>query len=136
MPEIQTTDVEKETCGMCQSVEDELKKLNSESFQAEDNASREPLGRILADDFRIARSNYVIEDKPTMLNRVTADASRRKRDVHDENVNVYGDGAVVTSRVTLKEESGEVVGRFWNTKVFVMREGEWKCLVWQVARIP
>lgn len=119
-----------------QSVEDELRKLNRESFQAEDDAKREPLEHILADDFRIVRSNYVIEDKPTMLSRIAADTSRRKREVDDDNVKVYEDSAVVTSRVTLKETSGEMVGRFWNTKVFVRREGQWKCLVWQVVRIP
>lgn len=35
---------------MYQSVEDELRKLNRESFQAEDDAKREPLEHILADD--------------------------------------------------------------------------------------
>jgi hypothetical protein len=121
---------------MYQSVEDELRKLNRESFQAEDDANREPLEHILADDFRIVRSNYVIEEKPTMLSRVAADTSRRKREVDDDNVKVYEDSAVVTSRVTLKETSGEIVGHFWNTKVFVRREGQWKCLIWQVVRIP
>jgi hypothetical protein len=121
---------------MYQSVEDELRKLNRESFQAEDDAKREPLEHILADDFRIVRSNYVIEDKPKMLSRVAADSSGRKREVDDENINVYEDSAVVTSRVTLKEASSEIVGRFWNTKVFVRREGQWKCLIWQVVPIP
>ena len=118
------------------TIEDELRKLNRESFQAEDDANREPLERILADDFRIVRSNYVIEDKPTMLKRVAADTSRRKREVDDENVKVYGGSALVTSRVTLKEASGEIFGHFWNTKVFVKRAGEWKCPVWQVTPIP
>jgi hypothetical protein len=121
---------------MHQSVEDELRKLNRESFQAEDNANRDPLEHILADDFRIVRSNYEIEDKPTMLRRVAADTSRRKREVDHDNIKVYGDSAVVTSRVTLKEASSDIVGRFWNTKVLVRREGQWKCLVWQVVRIP
>jgi hypothetical protein len=123
---------------MYQSVEDELRKLNRDSFQAEDSAKREPLERILADDdFRIVRSNYVIEDKPAMLCRVAADTSCRKREVDDDNVKVYEDNsAVVTSRVTLKETGGEIVGRFWNTKVFARREGQWKCIIWQVARIP
>jgi hypothetical protein len=121
---------------MDQSVENELRKLNRESFQAEDDANREPLERILADDFRIVRSNYVIEDKPTMLSRVADDNSRRKREVDDDSVKVYEHSAVVPSRVTLKESSGEIVGRFWNTKIFAMRDGQWKCLVWQVTRIP
>jgi hypothetical protein len=120
-----------------QSVEDELRKLNRESFQAEDGAKREPLEHILADDdFRIVRSNYMIEDKPTMLSRVAADSSGRKREVDDENVKVYEDSSVVTSRVTLKETSGEIVGRFWNTKMFARRKGQWKCILWQVAQIP
>jgi hypothetical protein len=121
---------------MHQSIEDELRKLNRESFQAEDDHSREGLEPILADDFRIVRSNFIMEDKPAMLCRVAADTSHRRREVDAEEVKVYGDSAVVTCRVTLKEESGKIFGYFWNTKVFVRREKDWKCIVWQVARIP
>lgn len=97
-----------------------------------------PLERILADDFRIIRSNLIIEDKPAMLCRVATDASHRKREVDNksEEVKIFGDSAIVTCRITLKEEDGEIVGHFWNTKVFVRQEEDWKCLVWQVARIP
>jgi hypothetical protein len=76
--------LKKKDIDMHQSVEDELAKLNRELFQAEDNANTDPLEHILADDFRIVRSNYVIEDKPTMLSRVAADTSRRKREVDDD----------------------------------------------------
>lgn len=115
----------------------ELKKLNRDTFKAEDDANREPLERILADDFRIIRSNLIIEDKPAMLCRVAADTSQRKREVDDESedVKIYGDSAVITCLITLKEKNGDVVGRFWNTKVFGRREGAWRCLVWQVVRI-
>jgi hypothetical protein len=41
----------------------------------------------------------------------------------------------VTSRVTLKEKSGEVVGRYWNTKVFAQGKPNWQCIAWQVATI-
>lgn len=121
---------------MNQSIEDTLKKLNKESFQAEDDHSRNALVPILADDFKIVRSNFILEDKPAMLCRVAADPSRRKREVDDEEVKVYGDSAVVTCRVTLKEENGDIFGYFWNTKVFVKQEKDWKCVVWQVARVP
>jgi hypothetical protein len=121
---------------MDQSVENKLRELNMESFQAEDAAKVEPLQRILADDFKIVRSNYVIEDKPTMLSRVAADTSGRKRKIDDDSVNLYEDSAVVVSRVTLIESNGEIFGRFWNTKVFVRLQGQWKCLIWQVARLP
>ena len=114
-----------------------MKELNRETFQAEDAADRESLERILTDDFRIIRSNLIIEDKPAMLCRVAADASGRKRELDDESesVKIYEDSAVVTCRIMLKEKDGKIVGHFWNTNVFVKREEEWRCVVWQVARI-
>lgn len=115
-----------------------LIKLNRDTFKAEDDANSELLERIMADEFRIIRSNLIIEDKPAMLCRVAADTSQRIREVDNESeeVRIFGDSAVVTCRITLKEEGGEVFGQFWNTKVFVNREGEWKCVVWQVAKLP
>jgi hypothetical protein len=118
-------------------MENELKKLNRDSFQAEDDANRELLEQILADDFRIFRSNLTIEDKQTMLNRVAADTSQRKREIDEESeiVKVFGNTAVVCCRLILKEKDDTVVGHFWNTKLFGRSGEEWKCVVWQVARL-
>jgi hypothetical protein len=117
------------------SDEQVLHDRNRQSFEAENDHSREALEPILADDFKIIRSNWLIDDKQGMLSRVHCDTSRRTRRVVEESIKVYGDSAVVTSRVRLEEE-GRETQYFWNTKVFVKRDGQWQCVVWQVARIP
>jgi Domain of unknown function (DUF4440) len=114
----------------------ELLDLNRRSFKAEDEHSEEKLGPILAGDFRIVRANWQTEGKEQMLDRIASDTSEKVREIDEENVKIYGDSAVVTSRVTLKEKSGGVVGYYWNTKVFAKREGRWQCTAWQVAMIP
>lgn len=121
--------------GAQQRDEKMLAELNERSVQAENKASREELEPILADDITIIRSTGVIEDKQRMLERVASYKSGRIREIEEANVSVYGDSAVVTSRIALREPGGEISGRFWNTKVFVKREGGWRCVTWQVTRI-
>lgn len=118
---------------MHESVEGALLDVNRRSFRAEDEHSREQLSTILHDDFEIVRANGTVEDRETMLGRIAADASGRTRGVDEERVRVFGDAAVVRSRVTLKESNGDVVGRFWNTKTFVRSDGDWRCVAWQVT---
>jgi len=129
------TPLHSEETTMSEDAETELRRLNRESFRAEDQRAAERLGPILADDFRIVRATYAVEDKATMLARIAADTSGRRREVSDEQVQLYGDSAVVTSLVTLREPTGEVVGHFWNTKLFVRGGAGWQCAIWQVARI-
>ena len=121
--------------GAQQRDEKMLAELNERSVQAENKASREELEPILADDITIIRSTGVIEDKQRMLERVASYKSGRIREIEEANVSVYGDSAVVTSRIALREPGGEISGRFWNTLVFVKREGGWRCVTWQVTRI-
>ncbi|HEX2051190.1 MAG TPA: nuclear transport factor 2 family protein [Actinomycetota bacterium] len=113
-----------------------LLDLNSRSFLAEDEHSREQLSLILHDDFEIVRANGTVEDRETMLARIAADTSDRTREIDEERVRVFRNAAVVRSRVTLKESNGDVVGRFWNTKTFVRSGDEWRCVAWQVTAAP
>ena len=115
--------------------EGQLSELNRKTFAAEDHASRDELGPELTDDFKIARGNWEIEGKEQMLTRVAADTSGRTRTIDEESVRIWETSAVVTSRVTVLERDGSVVGRFWNTKVCVKQGADWKCRAWQVARI-
>jgi hypothetical protein len=116
--------------------EQKVLRLNTATFAAEDNASRDALESWLTDDFQIARGNWTIETKDQMLKRIGSDTSGRKRAVSDESVKVWPDGAVVTSTVTLTEPDGRLVGVFWNTKVCVRQGSDWKCSAWQVVRLP
>ncbi|HEX2051193.1 MAG TPA: nuclear transport factor 2 family protein [Actinomycetota bacterium] len=115
---------------------DALLDLNGRSFRAEDEHSRDQLSAILHDDFEIVRANGTVEDRATMLARIAADTSGGTRGVDEERVRVFGDAAVVRSRVTLTESDGDVVGRFWNTKTFVRSGDEWRCVAWHVTAAP
>jgi hypothetical protein len=113
-----------------------LSELNRKTFAAEDHSSRDELAPHLTDDFKVARGNWEIENKEQMLTRVAADKSGRTRRIDEESVHIWDTSGVVTSRLTLLERDGTAVGRFWNTKVCVKQGDGWKCLAWQVARIP
>ena len=44
---------------------------------------------------------------------------------------LYGDCAVFTCRVTTaRSPDGRPGGRFWNTRLFVRENGQWRCLTW------
>ena len=109
-----------------------LMELNNSSFQAEEDGNSELLASLLTEDFKIVRSNFRISDRQTMLDEVPANA-RRGRAIDEVRVTIYGTSAVVTSHLTIRNE--DATNHFWNTKVFVKQDGEWRCHVWQVARL-
>ncbi len=115
--------------------EDDLRKLNRDTFAAEDHASRSEMAPCLDAMFKIARSTWAVQDREQMLEQLEKDASRRTRIIDEETIRTWGDTAVVTCRVTLREPGGEIVGYFWNTKVCRRREHGWICTAWLVAKL-
>ena len=111
-----------------QSAEDHVADLNCRSFAAENNprTARHVLTPLLADDFYIERGGGAMQDKEAMLQATEDDATRRVRSIEDEardvSVRVYGTGAVARTLVTVHEANNALVGRFWNSKVFVAQE--------------
>ena len=115
--------------------EEDLRRLNHETFAAEDHGSRSEMAPWLDETFKIARSTWVVQDKVQALEQVGKDTSPRTREVDEEAVRVWGDTGIVTCRVTLRDPGGGLVGHFWNTKVCQRREGGWTCTAWLVARL-
>ena len=115
--------------------EEALRKLNRETFAAEDHASRSEAAPWLDDTFKIARSTWVVQDKDHYLDQVAGDTSRRTRQIDEEAIQIWNDTGVVTCRLILREPDGALVGYFWNTKVCQRRKGGWACTAWQVARL-
>ena len=120
------------------SVEDAVANLNRQSFEAENHPPTAAAGLdpILDDEFYIVRARGVLQAKQEMMGEAANDSSGRKRRFNDEDVDIriYGDAAVVRTCVAVHEPTGEVRGHFWNTKVLVLREGQWKCVAWHVTR--
>ncbi len=52
-------------------------------------------------------------------------------------VRVYDDMAVITFRlVGTRHAEPPTVVRFYNTGVFLLRDGEWRAIAWQATKIP
>ncbi len=108
--------------------------LNRQSFRAEDRRDRAMLEPVLHEAFRIDRSNGVQQDKTVMLEGL-AKSPPGQRVILREVIEVVGSGSVVASTLIRYHEANELVGEFWNTKVFVRSGSDWRCRSWQVARV-
>jgi hypothetical protein len=120
----------------------DLKQVNADTFTAEsmrkiDNEDWDKyLWKVLADDFRIKRSNPAIlpQDKHQMIAHIRYGADTRERNFSDPDVKVFEDGeyGVVTSVVTLEGQTD----RFHNLKVFARQpSGDWQCVYWRVTKL-
>ena len=116
--------------------EAEVQGLNQDSFRAEDDpeTAKSILDTLLSSDFYIVRARGVIQDKQQMIDHAAGDTSGRLRRLEEVDVRVYGDTGVARTLLTLLEPTGEEVGRYWNTKVFVRQEPGWKCVAWHVTQ--
>lgn len=89
---------------------------------------------ILDEEFWIVCSKGVRQDKEQMLEGL-ASAAEGRRVTRKELLEPYGSDSAVAMTLISYYDGGTFVGDFWNTKVFVRNGGEWRCKVWQVARI-
>jgi ketosteroid isomerase-like protein len=97
------------------------------------------INRLLADDYLGINPNGTLETKADAL------AQRRSGTVKISSieptslkVRVYGDTAVVTSRVDVQGMDGDrdISGRYHYTRVYSRRDGEWKIVSFEASRIP
>jgi ketosteroid isomerase-like protein len=97
------------------------------------------LDRLLADDYLGITANGTLETKADAL------AIRRSGTVKisalqpkDMKIHVYGDTAVVTSRVDLTGTSGDrdISGLYHYTRVYNLRDGQWKVVSFEASRLP
>jgi ketosteroid isomerase-like protein len=97
------------------------------------------INRLLADDYLGINPNGTLETKADAL------AQRRSGTVKISSieptslkVRVYGDTAVVTSRVDVQGMEGDrdISGRYHYTRVYSRRDGEWKIVSFEASRIP
>jgi ketosteroid isomerase-like protein len=97
------------------------------------------INRLLADDYLGINPDGTLETKADAL------AQRRSGTVKisiiepdNVKVRVYGDTAVVTSRVDVQGHDGErdISGRYHYTRVYSHRSGEWKIVSFEASRVP
>ena len=143
----QETELERRTI-MKHALPEELKKLNADTFRAE---AREEIdigdgrkegwepflrGVLLRSDFRIIRARGVEQNIDEMINEIKTGTPYRRVPVGDPEGYVYGDLGVVISVIMLPDNPDTRRDRFQNVKVFIRQTNDWKCVYWQVTKIP
>ncbi|MDP9316864.1 MAG: nuclear transport factor 2 family protein [Chloroflexota bacterium] len=111
-----------------------LAAMNEAILHAEEVGLPDQIEPHLHEDFTIVRASGKRETRQAFLEAVPSNAQRGRRAEAPE-IHLYGDCAVVSVRVsTAKNPDGsEVLRSFWNTRVFIRQDGEWRCVVWQVT---
>lgn len=97
------------------------------------------VSRLLADDYLGINPNGTLETKADALAQQRS-GTVKISSIEPENlkVRVYGDTAVVTSKVQVQGHDGErdISGLYHYTRVYSRRDGEWKVVSFEASRIP
>jgi ketosteroid isomerase-like protein len=97
------------------------------------------VNRLLADDYLGINPNGTLETKADALAQRRS-GTVRISSIEPDNVKVrvYGETAVVTSRVDVVGHDGDrdISGRYHYTRVYNRRSGEWKIVSFEASRIP
>ncbi len=114
----------------------ELLALNERILQAEEMGLKDEIAPLLHKDFTIIRATGVKQDRQTFLDAVSSNANRG-RTTEQPEVRLYGDCGVFTCIVmTMQNPDGSPnAGRFWNTRLFVREQSQWRCAAWQTTKI-
>ncbi len=112
----------------------DLPILNQQILQAEEDGNQAFLAPLLASDFTIVRASGIKQDRRAFLDAVP-DNAHRGRIADQLEIHPYGDCAVAIIRVTTSQnkDGALAVGHFWNTRVFIRQEEQWRCVAWQVT---
>jgi hypothetical protein len=113
-----------------------LTTLNEDILQAEEAGQPDQIAPHLHEDFTIIRAKGARQNRAEFLKAVPANANRG-RTADEIEVRSYGDSAVFVCRVSISRNADgtPASGHFWNTRVFVRQDGEWRCVAWQVTEI-
>jgi ketosteroid isomerase-like protein len=123
---------------VAQSVEDQIKKMETDRAAAVVKGDVAKLAMETSDDYTLINMNGHVSDKAQMIdgfksgqNKLTTD------DVSDMKVRVYGDTAVVTGKVDVKGMMGgkDVSGQALFTRVYVKKAGHWQSVAMQQTRV-
>jgi ketosteroid isomerase-like protein len=117
----------------------EIEALESEWRGALLSGNIAAMDHLLADDYLGINAYGTLETKADVL--TTHRSGRIKitqMDLSDIKIRIYGDTAVVTSKVELAGKNGDrdVSGRYRYTRVYNYRLGQWKIVSFEASRIP
>lgn len=116
-----------------QSEEDALLQLNREYVDAYVTADVDWFGKYLGDDFVCIDSDGSILNKEEFLSDAATGPDVIDYKIHDVDVRVYGDVALVRAAGIWIRENGSM-GMSRYTDVYLKQNGEWKVVSAQMTR--
>ena len=121
------------------SAEQQITALTDQLNQAFGKGDSGWMEKHFADDFTAIHSNGALVTKAQEIDNVkTGKIKWATVDLHDRQIRVFGDTAVVT---TLASSTGTVGGTpysgdFRTTQIWVKHKGDWKMVAFQSTRVP
>ena len=109
-----------------QSVEDQIKKMETERAAAVVKGDVAKLDKETSDDYTLITANGQVSDKAQMLSAFKSGQSKLTvDDVSDMKVRVYGDTAIVTGKANVKGilAGKDATGQTLFTRVYVKKGG-------------
>ncbi len=114
----------------------ELRRIDREWNEAYPRRDVGALDRILADDWTCIDGAGRVVSKRELIERVASNPNPFESHEFDEfNLRLYGDGAVVTGRLSGRgrDAGGEFTLRQRFTRVYARRGGAWRAVATQVT---
>ena len=110
-----------------------LVQLNQDYIDAVRTSNVQRFGEILADDFLCTTADGTLVDRTAFLELASRPTTALQLEVHDVNVRLLGDTAIVHAATTFTHTDGRP-GRGRYTDVWAHRDGRWVAVAAQVAR--
>ncbi|MGA2963901.1 MAG: nuclear transport factor 2 family protein [Candidatus Korobacteraceae bacterium] len=122
------------------NAEQQIKRSIDQAITAMMKADTNSLEKLLADDFTAIHSDGTFFTKAQEIESVKSGTLKwDKVDVQDLKIRVYGNTAITTMQTSFKGSApsgNPYKGTNRSTRVWVKQQGEWKCVSYQVTRVP
>lgn len=120
-----------------ETVEQTIRRLESERSQASLRGDFATLERIVADDFSTVGTSGAVRNKAQWIGDHKSGALKvESQTFADVNVRVYGDAAIITGLMTQKglDKGKDISGQVRFTRVYVKRNGQWQIVAGHNSR--
>ena len=121
-----------------ESVEEQLKKLETDRAAAVVKGDVATLEKQTSDDYTLINMNGQMSDKSQMVNAFKSGQTKLTSDeVSDMKVRVYGNTAVITGKADVTGTLGgkDADGQIMFTRVYVKKGGNWQSVAFQQTRV-
>jgi len=120
------------------NAEQQIKTANNNLITAVLKADTDTLEKLLADDYTGVRGDGSVLTKAQEIEKYKSGAIKYEtNEIKDLKIRVYGHTAVSTSLSFSKNirDGKEHIGTTRNIRVWVKRQGAWKCVAYQTTRV-